>query len=116
MPYKRSFGAGASISSGSNTAADYRFGGDKKQGLSGQSITKPGPTLSVNHKSAQRSVMFYNNGFRTCTNPNAGGIGRKLNGRSSYNFGGGGSCRRRLTGHVDRSPLFVGMFSYGHRV
>ena len=82
MGYVRKIASGAKIGSKRswNTAGDWKGGGNKKQGLAGQSVTKTGPTLSVNHRCAQRSVMRYNNGLVSCTDPSSGGVGARGSG------------------------------------
>ena len=99
---------------GANTAKDYKCGGNKKQGLSGQSLTKAGPTLNVDHKCAQRSVMYYNNGITFCINPMSGGVGRTGGaGRSFFSKQDGLHCSSYKNCGPRRKN--VGMFCYGFK-
>ena len=97
--------AARGIASGKKTNG-RQGGGPRKQGLSGQSITKTGPTLGVNHKLSQRSVMRYNNGLIFCTNQMSGGIGRR---------GGQGSLFSKMDGlHCESSYQNRPQFSYAN--
>ena len=115
MGYVRKIAAGAKKGRriGWNTAGDWRGGGNKKQGLAGQSITKTGPTLNVNRRCSQRSVMRYNNGLISCTNPMSGGVGNRGGPPALFNRMDGVRCQSSPYSR----PQFGGgarrMFCYG---
>ena len=66
-------------------------GGNKLQGLGGQSF-RPSPTKGIGRNNGARSAMFYNNNIFFCVNQ-IGGVGRSGgNGRSLHSLQDGTNC------------------------